>query len=205
MKKLILLTLAALTATGLLPMTAAFADSPSDEAAFVARINSLRASKGLPGLGVDAGLTGKARAWAQTMADKNTIWHSVLSDGITADWQRLGENVGMGGSVEGLGTAFVNSPHHYDNLVDPNFGSIGLGVVRGADGVIFVAEEFLQLRAASVTPIGRTIPVVAIVVKAPTAVKGPAAQSVPAARKTPPAAKDRSRRIAPPGTWIAAL
>jgi Cysteine-rich secretory protein family len=211
MKKLILLTLAALTATGLLPMTAAFADGPSDEATFVARINSLRASKGLPGLAVDAGLTGKARAWAQTMADKNTIWHSVLSDGITADWQRLGENVGMGGSVEGLDAAFVKSPHHYDNLVDPNFGSIGLGVVRGAGGVIFVAEEFLEIRAVSVTPVARAIPVVAIVVKAPTAVhaptavKGRAAQSIPAARKTPAAAKDRSRRVAPPGMWIAAL
>ena len=193
MKKLILLTLAALTATGLLPMTAAFADGPSDEATFVARINSLRATKGLSGLAVDAGLTSKARAWAQTMADKNTIWHSVLSDGITADWQRLGENVGMGGSVEGIDAAFVNSPHHYENLVDPNFGSIGIGVVRGAGGVIFVAEEFLQLRTAAVTPVARAVPVSAAVVKAPAAMKAPAAP------------KARSRRIAPLGVCIAEL
>jgi uncharacterized protein YkwD len=29
--------------------------------------------------------------------------------------------------------AFVNSPHHYANLVDPDFNSIGLGVVRRPD------------------------------------------------------------------------
>src|SRR5687767_13718175 len=138
MKKLMLLTLATLLATALFPMTAALADDPSDETAFVVGINTLRAAKGLPSLAVHSNLTSKARAWPQTMADKGTIWHSVLSDGITADWQKLGENVGRGGSVAGLELAFINSPHHYDNLVDPAFDTIGLGVVRGAGGVIFV-------------------------------------------------------------------
>jgi uncharacterized protein YkwD len=128
-------TMASLVAIGLLPLTPAGADNASDEASFVAQINNLRAAKGVPALSVDAGLTAKARAWAQTMADQHTIWHSHLSDGITADWRKLGENVGMGGSVDGLRVAFVNSPHHYENLVDPAFNTIGLGVVRSADDV----------------------------------------------------------------------
>lgn len=219
MKKLMLLTLATLAATGILPMTAAFADGPSDEESFVLRINSLRASKGVAALAVDAGLTDKARGWAQTMADRNMIWHSVLSDGNTADWQRLGENVGRGGSVVGLDTAFVNSLHHYENLVDPAFGSIGLGVVRSADGVIFVAQEFMQRRVAAeattapVAPktlIATKVPeaVVAVAVKAPVAMRAPTALTPPKAVKASAVkapAEVEARRIAPLGCWIAAL
>lgn len=221
-----LLIFATLAATGLLPMTTAFADGPSDEASFVARINSLRASKGLAALAVDTGLTDKARGWAQTMADKNMIWHSVLSDGNTADWQRLGENVGRGGSVVGLDTAFVNSPQHYANLVDPTFGSVGLGVVRGADGIIFVAQEFMQLRAATVAPaapatvkapiaakVPAAVPPVSVKApvpaKAPVSVKAAVAMQAPVAMQPAVAMKapmaTRAPRFAPLGRWIAEL
>ena len=143
MKKLLVGAVAALVSIGLLPMAEARADFASDEAGFVAQINDLRATKGLAALRVDAALTGKARAWAQTMAAQNRIWHSVLSDRLPTGWQKLGENVGMGGTVDGLHGAFVNSPGHYRNLVDPAFGSIGVGVVR-VGATLFVAEEFMQ-------------------------------------------------------------
>ena len=142
------------------PISSARAGGPSDETEFVARINALRTGKGLPVLTVDAGLTAKARAWAQTMATKGTIWHSDLRDGITVDCQQLGENVGKGASVGALDAAFVASPLHYDNLVDPAFRSVGIGVVRSAGGVLFVAEEFMEPRvpvAASVAPPGASL------------------------------------------------
>jgi hypothetical protein len=174
MKKLLLVTLAAFAATGLIPMASAHADTVSEESSFVSQINALRASKGLATLAVDAGITGKARAWAQTMADKNTIWHSTLSDGVTADWQKLGENVGMGASVDSLETAFVNSPHHYANLVDPAFRSIGLGVVHSDTGILFVSEVFMVTRTAASVPAPVALPAVTSVVLA-TAVTAPAA------------------------------
>jgi len=59
MKKLLLVMLAAFAATGLAPMASAHADTLSEESSFVARINSLRASKGLEQLTVDAGITAK--------------------------------------------------------------------------------------------------------------------------------------------------
>jgi hypothetical protein len=120
------------------------ADTVSDEATFVAKINDLRASKGLAPLQVNANLVAKARAWSAGMAAAGKIWHSTLSDGVTEDWRKLGENVGMGGSVDGLHTAFVNSPHHYDNLVDPAFSHIGIGIVMNGN-TIFVSEVFMQL------------------------------------------------------------
>ena len=219
MKKLLLTAMAAFLATGLAPMSAARADGPSDEASFVAQINGLRVTKGLPALSVDAGLTGKARAWAQTMADKNTIWHSVLTDGITADWQKLGENVGMGASVDSLNTAFVNSPHHYENLVDPLFSRIGIGVVHGVAGTLFVAEEFMQLRSTAVTAVVAKAPVVTLALQAPVVkapvVKAPAVppaalptkatEPVPETTAVHPEPEFEARRAVPFGTWICEL
>src|ERR1043166_6173940 len=65
----------ALLGVGLLPAQAG-ADDQSDAAAFVSKINALRASQGLAVLAVDAQLTAKAQAWSKTMADKGDIWHS---------------------------------------------------------------------------------------------------------------------------------
>ena len=176
MKKPALVAMATLVALGVVPMGSARADGPSDEANFVAQINALRATRGLPALEVDAGLTAKARSWAGTMAGQGTIWHSSLQDGISASWRKLGENVGMGASVDSLETAFVNSPHHYDNLVDPAFRSVGIGVVRNAAGVMFVAEEFMQPQA----PAAAAVTATASAAKAPAA-KAPVAKA-PAAK-----------------------
>jgi uncharacterized protein YkwD len=123
---------------------AAQADTVSDEAALVAKINDLRAGTGLPALQVNENLVAKARAWSAEMASAGRIWHSTLSDGITEDWKKLGENVGMGESVDRLHAEFVASPHHYENLVDPAFGHVGIGVVRNGD-TIYVSEVFMQL------------------------------------------------------------
>jgi hypothetical protein len=158
LKNSLLTAAAALVTIGLLPTTPAFADTVSDEASFVAQINALRTTKGLSPLVIDSGLTAKARGWARTMAGQGRIWHSNLQDGITdPDWRKLGENVGTGPTVDGLHVAFINSPHHYDNLVDSAFNTIGLGVVRNASGTIFVAEEFMQA-APPAAPVIRSVP-----------------------------------------------
>ena len=136
----------------LLPMAAAQADPVSDEAAFVAKINQLRGSKGLPALQVNENLVAKARTWAAGMAAAGRIWHSTLSEGVTADWKKLGENVGMGGSVDGLHDAFVASVHHYENLVDPAFSHVGIGIAISGK-TIYVAEMFMQLMPSKAAPV----------------------------------------------------
>ena len=134
----------------LLP-AAAQADTVSDGAALVAKINDLRASKGLPALQVNENLVAKARAWSAEMASAGRIWHSTLSDGITEDWKKLGENVGVGASVDRLHAEFVASPHHHENLVDPAFGYVGIGVVMNGD-TIYVTEVFMQLMPTKPAP-----------------------------------------------------
>ena len=126
------------------------AAAPSESAQFVAAINELRASKGLGALTVDSNLSSIAQNWAVTMGQQDTIFHrSNLADGVTIDWTRLGENVGMGPTVSDLMNAFINSPHHYENLVDPRFTRIGVGSVRNPDGMMYTAHEFAAVAGSS--------------------------------------------------------
>lgn len=97
---------------------------------FVARINALRQSKGLAALAIDPELVTNARNWSHVMADAGSIFHaSDLSVGVSTSWELLGENVGVGGDVATLFDAFVASPTHYANIVDPSFKYIGVGVL----------------------------------------------------------------------------
>ena len=157
----------------------------AEEAAFVGRINGLRASLGLPTLAIDPELTAQARIWAQTMKDAGNIFHTDhLDAGIGADWQKLGENVGVGGTVDSLFDAFVASPKHYENLVDPAYRFVGIGVVWDGDRM-FTTHRFMSLMP-------------------PPAATPPAAPSPPARPATTVPAPPAPTTAAPPPTELAA-
>lgn len=129
----------------LVPAGAAGADAASTEQAFVASINRLRADRGLPALRVHPELTGIARRWAGEMADAGAISHNPgFSGEVTADWRKLGENVGRGPDVEDLMRAFVASPTHLANLVDGEFTLIGVGVVE-RHGELWTSHQLMVL------------------------------------------------------------
>lgn len=107
---------------------------PDAEAQFVGLINNLRANQGLPSLAIDGELVDNARSWSVTMSDAGDIFHtSDQSVGLTSRWQLLGENVGVGPDVNDLFNAFVASPTHYANIVNPDFDFIGVGVYWSGD------------------------------------------------------------------------
>ena len=128
-------------------------DNPAgDEAQFVALVNQTRASVGLAPLAVDGQLTALARQHAQTMADAGTIFHAnPISAGVTAPWVKLGENVGTGPSAPPIMNAFINSPKHYANIVDPAFTYIGVGVVWVGEKM-FTTHRFMQLSGQPAPP-----------------------------------------------------
>lgn len=175
------------------------------EAQFVARINQLRASQGLSALEVHPNLVGKARSWAGTMAGEDRIWHSNLPDGITADWHTLGENVGMGPSVESLHDAFVASPSHYENLVKPEFEYVGVGVVVNADGTIFVAEEFMTLRPSAQPAPPVPAPPAADDTPSPSSAAGGSGDTAAPVRARPVASTSAPATPAPPTDRIAVV
>ena len=173
---------------------AAAADAASTESAFVAKINSLRASKGLGTLTVHGELTSIGRAWAGQMASVGEISHNAnFPSQVTADWLKLGENVGRGYDVNSLFDAFVASPAHYKNLVDASFTHVGVGVVI-SNNTIFTSHQFMQLAGATAPKPTSSAPAPTAAPKAPRTTR-PAAPKVTTAPK--PAAPKPAPTAAP--------
>ena len=124
------------------------AAASSDEGSFISKINEIRASRGLGTLAVDGQLTAVARSWSQHMASDGTLEHNPSLAGQVSGWHTLGENVGTGPSDESIEAAFENSPHHFENMVDPSFTEIGVGVVQDSSGTYWVTEDFEQPKGA---------------------------------------------------------
>lgn len=149
----VLLTLGLWTST-----TGVAADSAADENLFVQMINELRTARGLNPLVVDVELTTQARAWAQQMADDDTLKHTDdMSVGVSATWDVLGENVGVHSihDLDAIFRAFVDSPAHLDNLIDARFDYVGVGVIHTEAGKVWTTHRFMSVRepvAAASTP-----------------------------------------------------
>jgi hypothetical protein len=123
---------------------AAAADTVGDEFAFAAALNDVRAGVGLAPVAVEARLVDVARGWSGHMAATNTLAHNPsVADQAPSNWQRLGENVGYGGSVDQIHRALVASPGHYANIVNPAFNFVGIGVVHSGTRV-WVTQVFMQ-------------------------------------------------------------
>ena len=132
------------------------ADTGSDEKEFVDALNGVRASVGLPALAVEIHLVDIARAWSGRMAAENRLYHNpTLADQAPANWQRVGENVGYGASVDSIHRALVNSPGHYANIVNPHFNYLGIGVVR-TESRVWVTQVFMQATSGEVATLAST-------------------------------------------------
>ena len=111
--RLLTAVLGVVTITGMLVLAASAPSGAADgrvEADFVARINSIRQSHGVAPLAVYGELTGIARGWTDQMVANGNISHNGnLSGEVSANWIKLGENVGMGPDFETAWNDFVNS------------------------------------------------------------------------------------------------
>jgi hypothetical protein len=116
---------------------------PAAEDAFVAHLNAARAEAGLEPLRRDDGLIDAARGWARWMGERRDLRHADdIVTGAPADWTKAGENVGRGGTVDAVWEAFMASPSHAANVLDPAFTRIGVGVVETSDGILYTAHRF---------------------------------------------------------------
>jgi hypothetical protein len=122
------------------------ADSNLDEAQFFADLNAVRARAGVPPLATDGQLISVARAWSSQMAGGAGLSHNPSLGSQIGNWRSLGENVGEGSDVASIEAALEASPHHYQNMVDPNFQYVGVGVVE-AGGTVWVTEDFKQSKS----------------------------------------------------------
>jgi hypothetical protein len=150
--KLVVAILATLIPLGVMAVPA-HAETAADQ--FLAKINTLRASKGLGTLKVDPALTTFAQGWSDHMGAVRTLSHNPALANSPGDWTKAGENVGVGAEVDSLFDAFVASPHHYENLVDPAFNLVGIGVTVLPDGTMYTTHDFESRPASTATTVAR--------------------------------------------------
>jgi uncharacterized protein YkwD len=108
------------------------------------RINYDRTDNGLIGLSINNALMSKAQAWSDYLASIGTLHHSNLAESVDAGWWMLGENVGYGPSIEAVEQAFMRSPGHRANILNPEFNWAGTGVSVSSNGTVFVVQVFAK-------------------------------------------------------------
>ena len=108
-----------------------------------AMVNGLRARYGVQQLARSAELDARANEQAARMAAASALFHSPLPAGITPGWKMLAENVAMGLSIESAQASLEASPSHLQNLVNPAFNQVGIGV-KTLNGYTWVVQIFAQ-------------------------------------------------------------
>ena len=123
---------------------------PADAQALADAVNAERAKRGLPALVRDPLLDRVAFAKAADIAARGYFGHTDPS-GVTF-YQRMqawnwpttyvAENIAFDSSEQHAQTAFVNSPPHYSNQVDPHERRIGVAVITVGKDETFYVEDF---------------------------------------------------------------
>jgi uncharacterized protein YkwD len=113
-------------------------------------VNAARAQRGLPPLSPDAGLSQFALKIAQQMAEQHYFGHTD-PNGVTFQdrlrrsglaFRFAAENMAFDEDESHANQAFMRSPGHYANIVDPHPHRLGIAVVAAGDGEVFFVEEF---------------------------------------------------------------
>ncbi|HEX7095360.1 MAG TPA: CAP domain-containing protein [Acidimicrobiales bacterium] len=107
-------------------------------------VNASRRQAGLAELPIDVNANAKAQPWAEHLARIGRLEHSNLAEGMPPGWQKLGENVGRGPSLQAIQDAFMRSPGHRANILDPAWNSVGAGVAVAPDGTVYVVQLFAR-------------------------------------------------------------
>ena len=165
------LSLAILALALLQPALAQQQDPSVMEQELFRLVNAERARAGLPQLRLESKLADAARAHSQLMSDRKALSHRLdgepdLSPRISATGLRfnaVAENVSL---VQGLDDSspaelahrgLMNSPPHRANILNPDYNSLGIGVVRRGDSY-YATEDFAKSYAAVTTAdVERTI------------------------------------------------
>jgi len=130
------------------------------ESYMIELINHDRTSNGSPAIQANSALTSLARAHARDMATRDFFGH-VNPDGI--DPQGRAASAGIRGGVfenlayqNGSDSGYhqlqtsesimmsepKNQQNHRSNILDPNHATVGVGVVRAANGKLYIVQEF---------------------------------------------------------------
>lgn len=154
---------------------------PDVERQLIDAVNRQRDGGDLKALVRHTQLATKARSWAAAMASgacgrdaKRTprVCHSKLSDGISAKWKKLGENVSKASPRSNIDAVVKKfAAENRKNILDPTFDHVGVGVAYVGKHV-YVVEVFMNLDNAG--SVGATVSSVPRTTAPPTTTKPPA-------------------------------
>ncbi|HEV2284331.1 MAG TPA: CAP domain-containing protein [bacterium] len=122
---------------------------PAAETALLQLLNRTRGQHGLPPLVMNGVLRNTARSHSREMALGGFIGHGSPSSGaflerhggVLRPGDFVGENVAYGGTIAQVEAAFEASRGHLENMLDPRFRSVGIGIATAAAGLL-VTEDF---------------------------------------------------------------
>lgn len=123
---------------------------PELEARMLAMVNAEREKQGLKPLRPDPELTAVARAHSQDMFARGYFSH-VSPDGkdlsnrmrqARLGYLAAGENLALAPTLSGAHQGLMNSPGHRANILRPQFGRAGIGVLDGGIHGLMVTQNF---------------------------------------------------------------
>jgi len=124
--------------------------APNLEEQMLEMVNQERTSRGLKPLKADPELTVVARQHSADMFSRGYFSH-YTPEGIdpfqrmqAADvkFRTAGENLALAPTLQIAHTGLMNSPGHRANILNPNFGRVGIGIMDGGRRGIMASQEF---------------------------------------------------------------
>jgi uncharacterized protein YkwD len=114
--------------------------------------NRVRAEHKLSPLKVNAQLTEAARGHARDMAEHQKLSHEGSDGSTTAQrvkkrgyrYQEVGENIATAETVDQVMRAWLDSPGHRKNILEPQFTEVGVAMVPDAEGNRYWCVDFAR-------------------------------------------------------------
>lgn len=142
-----------LTTIMVLGVMAPSASAGSHENGALALLNAERAAAGLAPVSMHSDLADDALAWSQHLFNQGSLSHNPNLSSVTSNWDKLGENVGVGTSIEALHAAFMNSSGHRGNILG-DYDSVGIAVVEETSSKLWITVVFMK--SLDSTPVAET-------------------------------------------------
>ncbi len=132
------------------PPAGELAPDPAAEQRMLELLNGERAQAGLQPLAEDQRLRSVARQHSQEMFELDYFSHTSPTSGSPFDRMRAagiqfivaGENLAYAPNVDIAHQGLMNSPGHRANILRPEFGHVGIGVIRSAAQGSMFTQDF---------------------------------------------------------------
>lgn len=120
------------------------------EAEMLKLVNAERAADGLPALEADPELTEVARRHSADMFARGYFAHNTPEGKTPFDriresnvrFRTAGENLALAPTLQIAHTGLMNSPGHRANILRPQFGRVGIGILDGGRRGLMVTQKF---------------------------------------------------------------